>query len=196
MAIRPFGGIQTMGAASQPVFGTTLTADSTLHPDQFSGNVLPGSNPSLSYLTLASVTGFLLKDYIIVGAKGDFIVPSAANKLDVGQITAIDSVNKILTVQGLLRTHASGEYVLLNEAAAEVVIVGVAATHVWYLGNSSTVAANDPSVFDVIAALASGQPTYWHHSYPTGQSNSFNTSEFWILMTQNDTFCARFSTTG
>jgi len=196
MAIRPFGGIQTMGAASQPVFGSTLTADSTLHPDQFSGNVLPGSNPSLSYLTVASVLGFRIGDIVVVGLKASFIVPAVANTLDTGNITAIDPVGKILTIQGLLRSHANGEYVVLNEAAASVVIVGVTATHVWYLGNASTVAANDPSVFDVIPGLASGQPTYWHKSETTGQSNSYNTSEFWITGTQNDTFCARFTTTG
>jgi hypothetical protein len=100
-----------------------------------------------------------------------------------------------MSVNGLLQSHAAtGEYVVLDEVASTVHIIPVATTAQIFLGTDSTVSGTDLFVFDVIAKVAStAEPTYWHDSPPTNNSDSYQTSQYWLEGTQNDTFLARFT---
>ena len=197
MPIRSFG-IQTIAStASAPVFGTTLAAAGDLVPDPYTGKTDPASNQSLSYFSVASITGFRKGDSVVVGPKNKFILGALPGTLDVGTIYSLQTGTPYpqIVVQGLVNAHASGEYLLLAELAADVRIVPVTLAAVLYLGNASTVAVGDPSTFDVIPAFATGNP-YFHESPTCGRANSYNTSEYWYKGTTSDTFVARFSTTG
>ena len=182
-------GVQTIGAASQPVFGTTLSAASTLMPDMFSGGTGPASQPSISKLTLTSVKGFIPGLRIAVAPKNHFIAPPGGYQ-DCGTILSI--AGSVLTVQGLTAAHPSGDYVVICEVAADVEIIPVVTSGPIYVGTYSTVSATDSSVFDVIPQLA-GDLTYWHQSRSGVGANQYGTNEFWVFGTQNDTFVARFS---
>lgn len=189
--IRPFGGIQTIGAASQPVFGTTMNGAGSILMDQHTLNTSPGSQDSVSVLPLASTVGFWNGARVAVGPKGNFVF---GGSLDSGLIIKVtDGVS--ITVQGLLKAHGSGEYVVLNEAASSVNILSLSTANPMYIGSASTVAVGDPSTFDVIDKIsgAGAEQTYWHYSPPTGVGDSYNTMDYWIQGTQNDTFIARFS---
>ena len=176
MAIRGFTGIQTIGAASQPLFGTTISAVASFIPDQYSGNTTPGSNQSLFTCTLAVGAGF---------RKGD---------IDIGMILSINTGTGVTTIQGLNNTHAAGEYVLLHEDAAQVLIEPRVNTGLIYIGSYSTVASNDASVFDVIPIwTGAGTMPYYHQSVSGDRFNPFKTSEYWLSGTNTDTYIARFS---
>lgn len=181
MATRPYAGVQAIGAASQPVFGTTLTAAS-----------VASSSGAPIAVTVTSTAGIKQNDRVLMGAKANFTSANAA-LLDQGTVASVvDGTH--LTIQGLAQNHASTDYLVLNEEASFVAIVPVANTAVMYLGNASTVAAADASVFDVIAKVTvAGEPTYWHTSPTTGLGDSYQTSEYWIAGTAADTFVARFT---
>jgi hypothetical protein len=193
MAIRSFGvGVQTIGAASQPAFGTTLTAASTFSVDRYKGTNTPGTTTPPITLVVASSLGMKVNDAVLVGLKANF-TPANALLLDRGLIAAVVDATHI-TVQGLTQNHASGEYVVLNEPAAMVQITPVTTTANIYVGNASTVSSTDSSTFDVIGKNATTiEPTYWSLSPPTGLGDSYNTSEFWLNGTAGDTFVARFT---
>jgi hypothetical protein len=189
--IRPFAGVQAIAAASQPVFGTTLTAAFTTPAQATAGNTPPRSAPAQT-LVVTSTAGFLQNDRIAVGPKANF---TAANrsKLDLGTIAAVVDATH-LSVIGLTQNHASTDYVVLSEMASAVYIVPVSTTALIYLGTDETVGAADPSVFDVIAKVSAvtAEPTYWHSSPPTGRADSYDTTQYWLLGTAADTFVARF----
>lgn len=190
--IRPFGGVTAIAAASQPVFGTTLTAAIVPSVDQHTGTNGPGTSAPPITIVVTSTAGFLQNDRIAVGPKTNF---TAANKskLDLGTITAVvDGTH--LKVQGLTQAHLSTDYVVLSEMAAAVYVVPVSTTSLIYLGTDETVGAADASVFDVIAKVSAttAEPTYWHISPPTGRADSYDTTQYWLLGTAADTFVARF----
>lgn len=191
--IRPFQGVQTVGAASQPIFGTALTAAVTPTVDPFTGTNRPGTTPPAVAVNVTSTVGMLVDDSVQVGPKGNFTTANRG-KLDHGVITAIISATQML-VRGLLQAHAAtGEYVVLDEVASAVHIIPVGATSVMYIGTDSTVSGTDLFVFDAISAEAAlTQPTYWHDSLPTDNSDSYQTSQYWLSGTQNNTFLARFT---
>jgi hypothetical protein len=190
--IRPWNGVQAVAAASQPVFGTTLTAAIVPSVDQHTGTNGPGTSAPPITITVTSTAGFVQNDRIAIGPKTNF---TAANRklLDLGTITAVvDGTH--LKVQGLTQTHLSTDYVVLSEMCAAVYVVPVSTTAIIYLGTDETVAAADASVFDVIAKVSAttAEPTYWHQSSPTGRADSYDTSQYWLLGTAADTFVARF----
>lgn len=182
MATRPYAGVQAIGAASQPVFGTTFTAASVASP---SGSPIT--------VQVASTNGIKQNDRVLAGVKANF-TPANAALLDQGTVASVVDATH-LTIQGLAQNHANGEFLVLNEEASFVAIVPVASVALMYVGNSSTVAAADPSVFDVIGKLSgvAAEPTYWHQSPTTGKGDSYQTSEYWINGTAADTFIARFT---
>lgn len=191
--IRPFQGVATIGAASQPVFGTALTAAITPTVDPFTGTNKPGTNPPPVTISVTSTVGFLVDDSIQIGLKANFTTANRS-KLDHGVISAILSATQ-MQVKGLLQSHAgSGEYVVLDEVASAVHIIPVNTTAQMFIGTDSTVSGTDLFVFDAISKSASTvQPTYWHDSLPTDNSDTFQTSQYWLSGTQNDTFLARFT---
>lgn len=187
--IRAFLGVQSVGAASQPVFGTTLNGAGAMLLDQHTLNTSPGSQDSQTVLPVTSTVGFRKGDRVTVGPKANFVF---AGFQDQGAIFAINPGVSI-TVQGLLIPHATGEYLLLDEDVAQVRILPIVGNvGAIYLGNASTVAAADPSVFDVIAPPAAAtQPTYWHETPTVGSGAIYKTSEYWLAGTAADKFVAR-----
>ena len=188
MATRPYQGQQTTAGASQPVFGTTLTAASKFAVDRFLGTNRPGTTTPPVALTVTSSAGLQVGDRILVGPKGNFTKANAA-LLDQGTVAAITSPTAI-TVQGLTQNHASGEYLVLNEVASkvDVLMVNMAPTSAVYLGTESSVSPTDTSVF------AGGSQQYWQNaSTTTGTGQSYQTSEYWLYdSAAGDTFIGRF----
>jgi hypothetical protein len=175
--IRPTG-IVALTASAQPVFGTTLSALTALVPDAYSGNTLPGSNPSLTPVLVASTAIFRQGDTVNVGP--------AIGPWDIGTIAKITDATH-MTIQGLTINHASGQYVILAEDAARVHVRAIAAATVLYLGLDQTVGAASSTVFDSLATGAA----YDSSTAPTGGFN--NTSEYWILGAAADTYLAYFT---
>src|ERR1700742_299716 len=97
--IRPYLGVQTVGAASQPVFGTTLTAASTFSVDRFKGGNRPGTTTPPITLVVTSSVGFNVGDRVQVGPKGNFTTANRGS-LDHGTVASIVDATHI-TAQGL-----------------------------------------------------------------------------------------------
>lgn len=189
--IRPFAGVQTVAAASQPVFGTTLTAATVSPAQTTAGNRPPASAPAQT-IAVTSTAGFVQNDRVLVGPKASFTA-ALRSTLDEGTVTAIvDSTH--MKVVGLTQNHASTDYVVLDEPASFVSIVPVAASAFMYIGTDSTVSSTDTSTFDVIGKLGGTavEPTYWSVSPTTGKADSYQTSQYWLDGTAADTFVARF----
>ena len=196
MIIRPFLGVQTIGAASQPVFGTTLSAASTLVTDQFANQYLSqasSANPSVSKVTLGSVSGFKTGDRVLIAPKASFV---DGGTRDGGTILSIDTVHNTMVVQGLLTVHANGDYIVINNDAAQVWVIPVALTGVAYLGVFETVASNDPSVFDRLPIYNGTGVPYVHRDVSGSAFSPFSLSEYWIQGTNTDTFIAGWAEFG
>jgi len=178
--IRNFVGIQTLGATSMPAFGTTLVGPSSLATDRHTRNTQPSSQDSLSLIPVTSAAGFRIGDRVLVAPKANY---KFGGQQDQGFIQQIDFVNNIVTVQGLLRAHANAEYLVLNEDAIQVIISTLSAANPLYVGNQSTVAAGDGSVFDVL-----NQPSGNKHQSGPGAK----TGEYWIAGTAADQFVSYF----
>lgn len=195
MAIRSFAGVQALAGTAQPVFGTTATAAFQPPPDQFAGGNGPGTNQTQVSIPVTSSSGFEPGDQVAIGPAAAFHQGSTtvANRADVGTIKSIPDSTHIV-VQGLTKGHASGEFVVLNEIVGNVHIIPVVTTAVAYIGTSSTVAAADASVIDVLPIVAAGAaPGYVHDSESIGGSQPMTTTSYWIIGTATNTFLARFT---
>lgn len=191
--IRPFGGVQSLSGAAEPVFGTTVSASFVPPPDPFSNNLNPGSNQTQVQVQVASTTGFRVGDQVAIGAASAFAVGGATTLADVGTIKSVVDGTHLL-VQGLIKGHASGEFCVLNEEVGNVHIIPVATTAVVYIGTAPTVAAADPSVIDILPIVAAASaPTYAHDSESIGGSQPLNTAQYWMIGTAADKVCARFT---
>jgi hypothetical protein len=185
MSLRPFYGVQTVSGSAQPVFGTAVTAAVTPPPDQFSGNLTPGSNETQCTLTVTSTNGFLPGDRVAVGLTAAFKpgIVAAGSIPDQGMVKSITS-GTAMVVQGLKKSHAaSGEWCVLAETAGRIRIRFLG-SNVLYIANASTVNSTDLSVIDVLA------PSTLFDSGAIGTSQSWNTSTFWAYGTSSDTFVA------
>jgi hypothetical protein len=193
MSVRPFGGIRALSGAAEPVFGTVLTAAVTPQPDPFAGNNGPGTNQTQVEVTVSSTAGFTTGLQVAIGPGSAFKPGLSTSTADVGTIKQIVSAT-VLLVQGLEQAHASGEFCILNEIVGNVHIIPVVTTTATYIGNGSTVAAGDASVFDILPITASGAgPTYFHDSESIGGAQPMTTTEYWIIGTAGDTFLSRFT---
>jgi len=197
MAMRPFAGTQTITGSVQPVFGTAVTAAVTPPPDQFSGNLTPGSNETQCNLTVTSTKGFLPGDRISVGPTAGFVpgLVTPANIPDQGLVKSITSAT-VMVVQGLKNSHAAtGEWCVLNEDAGNVHIRPVVTAAAVYIGDASTVSSSDKSLLDIlpINSAAGTAPAYVFDAEAIGLSQPFQTSAFWMIGTANDTVLARFT---
>lgn len=190
--IRPFQGVQSIGSAPQPVFGTALTAASKYSVDPSTGSNRPGSTTPPITLVVASTVGFNQNDPILVGPTNHFTTANRA-LLDQGRIASIVDATH-MTVINLTQNHAAtGEWVVLADEASYVQVQGISISADAYLGTDSTVAAGDHYVFDVLPILTPpAEQTYWHQSLPTGRADSYDTSQYWIAGAAADTFLARF----
>lgn len=193
MGMRSFAGTQTLAGTPQPCFGTALTAAATPPPDQFSGNLNPGSNETQVTLPVTSTKGFLPGDRVAVGPTASFNLKPTSIP-DQGTVKIItDSTHMI--VQGLKQSHASGDWVVLDEPAGNVHIRPVVTAAAAYIGAASSVAAGDESLLDIlpIVAAAGTAPGYVFDAESIGMTQPFQTAYFWINGTAADTFLARFS---
>jgi len=194
MGMRPFAGTQTQSGTAQPVFGTGITAAFAPPPDPFAGSNNPGTNETQVSVPVTSTLGFLPGDKVAIGAAALFKPGLATGGLDYGTVKKIvDSTH--LLVQGLKKSHASGEWCVLSEEAGNVHIRPVTATAAQYIGNASTVASNDPSLLDVLPAVTGPTvgPTYAFDAESIGATQPFTLTEFWTVGTASDTFLARFT---
>jgi hypothetical protein len=187
MAIRPYQGIQTVASSTvaQPLFGTTLTAASKFSVDRFTGSNSPGMTTPPIAMTVASSAGMQVGDRVLVGLLANF---TKANRLLLDQGTVASIVDGThITVQGLLKNHASGEYVVLNETASYIQLIPVTIAGQFLVGTDSSTSLTDPSVY------AAGTATYWNPLVqPTATGCTYQTCEAWLLGTAADTFVASF----
>jgi hypothetical protein len=194
-------GIQGIisSTVSQPLFGTTLPANGTLTPDQFVGDPMrwtaPGTNPSLSYFQVVNSIGFRTDDRVAIATAAQFAVMGKAvrtgqkpQQIDAGFIRAITtgSPYDIITVQGLVIPHLSGEYFVLNESAANLYVERETSVGNLYFGNGSSVSPTDPSVFGTLQASATGP--FIRNS--GGQFSPYQTVEWWVYGTAGESFIA------
>ena len=185
MPLLPFYGIQTVTGSAQPVFGTALTAAVTPPPDQFSGNLGPGSNQTQAQVTVTSTRGFFPGVEILIGASSDFAPGSATQLADRAVVKRVVSAT-VLLVQGLHNSHASGEWCLLNEVVGFIRITSLGTNNL-YLGNAPTVSPTDSSVIDVIP------PGSQAYTISIGTTQPLQTSEFWLYGTAADTFVPSYA---
>lgn len=185
MSIRGFG-YQTVLGTPQPVFGTTLTAASAQPtPDPYTGDLSPRSQPSS--LTLAVTNPYIFRkgDKVIVGA-GSTFQQTNTTQLDTGTVTAINTGASTITVAGLTRAHAAGEFVVLSIQTAIISIFAVA--NPLYLGEDFTVGAASKTLVALIG------PSGSYGIGISGSGNVFGTAHFWLLGTAADTFLPSLTT--
>lgn len=178
MGLRGFGN-QTLSGAAQPMFGTTITTAITPTPDAHTGNYDPRSAASQSVIVVAVATDFRKGDTVMVGTAAAFAQGSTTNP-DQGKVTAVNYGASTITVSGLTRAHAAGEFIVLSIQVATVSIQNGAGQI--YVGEDSTVAAGSTTLIRLLAASA---------IYDWGSSNVGNvlgTGHIWVSGTAADTF--------
>lgn len=171
-------GNQTLTGSAQPLFGTTTSAAVTPMPDMQTGNLLPMSNPSQTVVPVTTQI-FRKGDHVVIGAAGAFVQGSTV-PVDGGIVSATTSNS--ITVMGLTRAHASGEFVVLALPVAQVQIQNGAA--ILYLGEDSSVASGSTTLISEIAASAM-------YTIPQGGGmvgNVIETQHLWVLGTVSDTY--------
>jgi hypothetical protein len=179
MGVRSFAGVVTLSGSAQPIFGTAVTAAVTPPPDQFSGNLTPGSNETQCSLTVTSTVGFLPGDRVAVGLTAAFKpgITATAAIPDQGTVKSITS-GTVMVVQGLKQSHAaSGEWCVLSEDAGNVHLQPVSLSAATYIGNASTVASTDPSLMDYFASGATTPIDF----ESIGGTQPMQLSQFWVL---------------
>lgn len=186
MALRGFG-VQTLAATPQPVFGTTTTAAVTPTPDQFTGGLTPASNPSQTVVPITQNI-FRKGDRVLIGASNTFSQGSLIAP-DGGPVTAINLTASNITVGGLTRPHASGEFVLLALPVTQVVIQNLGL--LMYLGEDNTVGAGSTTLIQEILAnttvmVPAGGPAC---------ENAIDTQKLWVTGTAANTFIPSLLTT-
>lgn len=179
MAARGFG-FQTIAATAvaQPVFGTTLTAAINPTPDQYTGRMDPASNRSVGSVAVAQPTMFRKGDRAYLGTQEQI----AAGAGDSAQVIAV--VGSVVTLQGLTRAHASGEFIILSVPCSRVkIMAGPDNVAEMYLGEDYTVSLTSTTLFD----LVDPSQRFWDTG-PSGDGNVYETTHFWISGTAADTY--------
>lgn len=194
MGLRFFTGTTALTGSPQPVFGTAITAAATPPPDQFSGQLGPGSNETQVSVTVTSTVGFRPGDRVAVGPNAAFNLPglTAVSAIaDQGTIKSITS-STVLVIQGLKMSHAAtGEWVILNEDAGNVHIRPVVNTAAINIGMGAYV---QQTLIDILPITTAGSaPGYVFDAESIGMSQPFQTVEFWVNGTAADTFLARYT---
>lgn len=189
MGVRPFAGVRTLAGTAEPIFGTGITAAFTPPPEQYQGNLQPGTNETQVAVAVTSTKGFLAGDRVAVGLAAAFVpgLVAAGSIPDQGTVKKIiDSTH--LLIQGLKQSHAAtGEWVVLNEASGNVHLTPVAISAVTYIGNSSAVAAGDQGVIDSFPNTATIPIDF----EAIGISQPMQLSQFWII--GSGTYIPRFT---
>lgn len=185
MSIRGFG-YQTVLGTPQPVFGTTLTAASANPtPDPYTGTTDPRSQPSSLVLAVTNPYIFRKGDKVIVGA-GTTFEQTNTTQMDLGTVTVVNTGASTITVSGLTRAHASGEFVVLSIQASIITIIANA--NLLYLGEDFTVGVASKTLVALIGASGS------YGIGISGMGNVYGTAHFWLLGTAADTFLPSLTT--
>lgn len=148
MAQRGFGGVTTLPSTAIPVYGTTLTAAAVINPDQYTGQIGTGSNRSTSVLSVAAGTAsrFRTNDRVAIGTAAQFEQGNTVAP-DGGTVIAVNAANNTITVQGLQRQHASGEFVVLAIAVSAVGIqIVTASSSEIYVAEDGTAGPASPTL--------------------------------------------------
>lgn len=180
MAQRGFG-TQTLSGSPQPLIGTVLTAAVNPTPDSSRGAMAPGFADSVATLsvTAGTVPLFRYGDRVAVGASNSWNQGSTVAP-DGGRVIGINSIANTIQVQGLLRAHASGEFVVLALPCAQINIDNGAA--LLYLGEDGTVGAASSTLITEISASTS-----YSLGFPA-IGNVLETQKLWVLGTGADTY--------
>jgi len=179
MSLRGFG-IQTLGTTPQPVFGATLTAAVVPTPDMQTGGLTPASNPSQAVVPV-SQNIFRKGDRVMIGASNTFSQGSLIQP-DGGPVVAVNLTASNITVMGLTRNHASGEFVVLALPVAQVQIQNFAG--LLYLGEDNSAGAGSASLIYEISASS----TYTEPSGGAVLANCIETQKLWLSGTNADTY--------
>lgn len=143
-------GVQTF-SSPQPMFATTVAAAVNPTPDMFTGNTAPRSMPSKTVMSVVNAAVFRAGDSVQVGVATCFAVqPTPVVKPDGGKVVAVDTVANTITVMGLTRGHAVGEWVVLALPCAEVFVYNLTAG-VLFIGEDNTVSATSPYLMGELA---------------------------------------------
>lgn len=189
MSTRGFGP-QTVTGTAQPAYGTTLTAAIVVLTTDFSTQRTdPASNPSQASAVVANPYIFRKGDRVAIGTAANFgFSPIVTQPPDWGNVTGVNYGTLTVTIKGLTRTHASGEFVVLSVAVASYTILGFTLSNSLYIGEDSTVS---PTSHTLIYVIGPGLP------YSFGQSSSGNvwdTGHLWLEGTAADVYLPSFAT--
>lgn len=182
MAQRGFG-LQTLGATSQPLVGTTLSSAAVITPDFHTGSIGVGSMPSKSTLPVVNGNLFRYGDRVLVGTAASFAQGSTTPP-DGGGV--VSTASNSLSVMGLQRQHSAGEWVVLAIPCAQIQIQTPSTdSGTLFVGEDSTVAVGSATL---IAEIPKGTllPAYTIGSGVAG--NVIETQKLWLSGTASDTY--------
>lgn len=178
MSVRGFGFQVLSSGSAQPAFGATTTAAIVPNPDIQTGGLNPASNPSQSIVPV-SANIFRKGDRVLIGPAANF---TASNTLgiDGGPVTGVNLSASNITVGGLTRNHASGEFVVLALPCAQISIQN--GTGLLNIGEYSDTSATAPDL------VGQAQPTgIFTLGWPS-TLNAVDTQHIWVQGTAADTF--------
>ena len=191
MALRGFG-FRSQGGTAQPLLGTTLAAAANPTPDPTTATLGQGRDSTV-VLSVTDASWFQAGDRVGVGVLANFGV-NPATAPDFGRVYGVPNLGaNTIQVQGLVRAHASGEFVVLGIRFANLNIqtgkaAGIGNAGVMYIGPDSSVAATSKT----LAFELSQQ-----NSYSLGSSSSGDTWDsmsLWTLGTSTDQYLANVTT--
>jgi hypothetical protein len=172
VSFRGFGGITTIPASAVPVYGTTLNSAAVINPDLHTGQIDTRGNRSQAVLSVANSVPFRVGDKVAIGTAVMFEQGNTV-AADGGAVVAVG--NGTITVQGLQRSHASGEFVVLAMTCASIGIQVLGASSSFlYLAEDGTAGPASPTMLNELSAGGFFQ----FGVSPT--ANCFDTQKLWI----------------
>lgn len=179
MPLRGCGKVILTGTA-QPLFGTTTTAAINPTPDRYTGQFDPRSQASTGTVTVTTIQYFRVGDHCQLGPAG-----GPYDSCKITSITVGSSPAGTIGLQGLTKSHASGEWLILSKACAQITITPDVTTAVIYIGEDNTVgAASLTLIAQFPTAAAASTAVYQIGSPSTG--NVVDTPNIWLLGTSGD----------
>lgn len=164
-----------MTGTAQPLFGTTTTAIINPTPDRYTGTFDPRSQPSTGSVPVTSIQYFRVGDHVQVGVAGG---PYDSAKIT--SITVGSSPAGTLGLQGLTKSHASGEWVILSKPCAEITITPNVTTAILYIGEDNTVSSTSLTLITQFPTAGATVTATW----TVGNASSGNvvdTPNIWVL---------------
>lgn len=176
MPLRGCGSV-TLTTTAQPLFGTTTTAAINPTPDRYTSQFDPRSAPSTGSVTVTSIQYFRVGDHCQLGPAG-----GPYDSCKITSITVGSSPAGTIGLQGLTKSHASGEWLILSKACASFTISFNLTTATLYIGEDNTVASTSLTLIGLVPSQAATSTYAWQY----GQSNIVNcldTPNIWVIGT-------------